>query len=526
MTIVYITAIQVKERLKRREELALIDVREHGEYGERHPFHSVNVPFSRFELEITDRVPRLDAPLVLFDEAGEGRAQRCAAAAQSIGYTHVMILTGGASGWQAEGYTLFAGVNVPSKTFGELVEEHFHTPSVSAQQLADWQAQCKSVTVLDGRTEQEYRKRSIPQASNCPNGELPLRARSMVKDPEQPVIIHCAGRTRSFVGAQTLRILAPELDVYALENGTQGWELAGQKLAFGQNQMYPQDAKPTAEQQTRAQQWADQCGALALDVQGARRWLDDVSRTLYLMDVRTLSEYQTHPYLSTSHTPGGQLVQATDHWVGVKHSRVILFSDDGCRGPNTAAWLSLMGYETAWYQGTQAQWVELMTPDRLKRTPTKPTYADLPMATLTNELSTQHQWLDARSSDQYRTGHYAGSTWVNRALLDQQLLALDNSRNVILVADQAEQAKLLRPAIEATGRAVTGWLTFDPEQAKQVNLAVEVTPDVPADSDCIDYLFFVHDRHAGNLEAARQYLDWEVGLVAQLDAEERTTFRL
>jgi len=57
-------------------------------------------------------------------------------------------------------------------------------------------------------------------------------------------------------------------------------------------------------------------------------------------------------------------------------------------------------------------------------------------------------------------------------------------------------------------------------------LPVEATPELPADADCIDYLFFVHDRHDGNKEAARRYLAWETGLVAQLDAQERAAFRL
>ena len=51
---------------------------------------------------------------------------------------------------------------------------------------------------------------------------------------------------------------------------------------------------------------------------------------------------------------------------------------------------------------------------------------------------------------------------------------------------------------------------------------VVATPDTPADEDCIDYLFFVHDRHDGNMDAARRYLEWETGLIAQLDEQERS----
>ena len=49
---------------------------------------------------------------------------------------------------------------------------------------------------------------------------------------------------------------------------------------------------------------------------------------------------------------------------------------------------------------------------------------------------------------------------------------------------------------------------------------------LPADKDCIDFLFFVHDRHDGNKEAARQYLAWETYLIAQLDPQELQSFRL
>jgi len=52
------------------------------------------------------------------------------------------------------------------------------------------------------------------------------------------------------------------------------------------------------------------------------------------------------------------------------------------------------------------------------------------------------------------------------------------------------------------------------------------SPAMPQDSDCIDYLFFVHDRHAGNREAMKQYLAWETGLMSQLSPEDRQAFRI
>lgn len=60
----------------------------------------------------------------------------------------------------------------------------------------------------------------------------------------------------------------------------------------------------------------------------------------------------------------------------------------------------------------------------------------------------------------------------------------------------------------------------------KAGLPTDTSPDCPTDSACIDYLFFVHDRHDGNKEAARQYLGWETGLLSQLDDLERGAFRL
>lgn len=74
---------------------------------------------------------------------------------------------------------------------------------------------------------------NIPGAICCPNGELAYRIRSLVPDDSTPVIINCAGRTRSILGAQTLINLGISNPVYALENGTQGWYLNDLPLEHG-----------------------------------------------------------------------------------------------------------------------------------------------------------------------------------------------------------------------------------------------------------------------------------------------------
>jgi rhodanese-related sulfurtransferase len=52
------------------DEIAVLDLREEDLFAKAHPLFAVNLPLSRLELEILDRVPRRDCPLVLYDEDG------------------------------------------------------------------------------------------------------------------------------------------------------------------------------------------------------------------------------------------------------------------------------------------------------------------------------------------------------------------------------------------------------------------------------------------------------------------------
>ena len=49
-------------------EIAFFDVREHGQYGEGHPFYAVPLPWSRFELDLERLAPRPGVRMVLLDD--------------------------------------------------------------------------------------------------------------------------------------------------------------------------------------------------------------------------------------------------------------------------------------------------------------------------------------------------------------------------------------------------------------------------------------------------------------------------
>ena len=96
---------------------------------------------------------------------------------------------------------------------------------------------------------------------------------------------------------------------------------------------------------------------------------------------------------------------------------------------------------------------------------------------------------------------------------------------VVLIADEQGLAAYAALDLQPLGLSVS-LLEGSLSAWRQAGLPLQSASDSPADGDCIDYLFFVHDRHDGNKEAARQYLAWEIQLISQLDELELNSFRL
>jgi len=326
-------------------ELALVDAREPTEFTRRHLLYAASLPPSHVGLEVAARIPRAGTPVVVCDDGG-GEAAAVALELTVLGYTDTAVLEGGIDAWAAAGCELYSGINVPSKLFGELVEEHFGTPHVTASELDGWLADGRDLVVLDSRTRREFNRMSIPTGRSCPGGELVRRVHDLIDDGTT-VVVNCAGRTRSIMGAQSLR--SAGLDrVVALKDGTMGWELAGLKLEHGRDELAPAPSDAgRAEAVTAAQAVAERCGVRTVDRDGLDDWLADGSRTTYFMDVRTPEEFAAGHLASAVGAPGGQLVQATDEYLVTRGARVVLADQDGIGATMTASWLIQMGWD-AW----------------------------------------------------------------------------------------------------------------------------------------------------------------------------------
>ena len=531
MTSKTVSATALQSMLRDCGELALLDVREAGEFGESHLLFATPVPYSRLELDIVALVPRRSTRIVLCYDGESDVAARAAKRLEALGYSAVQILEGGTRAWAAAGFTLFAGVNVPSKLFGELVEHEYHTPRVTVTELTRMKAAGEDFVIVDGRPFTEYQKMNIPGGICCPNAELPYRIGEIVKNPNTKVIVNCAGRTRSILGAQTLINFGMANPVYALENGTQGWVLADMQLERGASRRYPDriNDRDLPRLQEQAKALAERHGVRTVSANEVDGWLRDGGRTTYLLDVRTPEEYQAGSLPGALYAPGGQLVQATDQWVGVRNARIVLLDSEGVRAPVVASWLKQLGCDVSVLEGGVHASVAAQTASPAQL----PVLQEISAAELKRMMSDgAASVVDVGSSTRFRGAHIPGSRWSIRSRVvsdvasGASLTHPTKTDSVTLVADDPNVARLAAIDLAEAGVKDVKVLAGGLAAWTKAGYATEASPDVPPDDDCIDYLFFVHDRHAGNLAAMRQYLAWETGLIAQLDTEDRKLFRV
>lgn len=332
----------VRRALLLRSEIALLDLRTEAAFATGHPLFAANLAADRIALEAPVRLPRRDIPIVIYDD-GEGLVDGARASLGALGYSNIASLEGGLGGWAETGYELFEDVNSYSKAFGELVEARRHTPSLSAQDVAALIEEKADIVIVDARRPIEYATMNIPGSLSSPGAELVLRAGAVAPDPDTTIIVNCAGRTRSIIGAQSLVNAGIGNRVFALRNGTIGWSLAGQALEHGADRHAPSGDADSARDAARAV--AYRAGVRRLSAADAEILAADHRRTLYRFDVRTAEEYAAGHLPGFRHYPGGQLVQETDMAAPVRGARILLADDLGSRADMTASWLAQMGWE-------------------------------------------------------------------------------------------------------------------------------------------------------------------------------------
>jgi rhodanese-related sulfurtransferase len=95
----------VKQRLDRHEPFFLVDVREDREWEAGHLPRAIHLGKGVIERDIEKAIPDTSATVVLYCGGGF-RSALAAKNLQEMGYTHVISMDGGFSGWKNAGYAL------------------------------------------------------------------------------------------------------------------------------------------------------------------------------------------------------------------------------------------------------------------------------------------------------------------------------------------------------------------------------------------------------------------------------------
>lgn len=187
---------------------------------------------------------------------------------------------------------------------------------------------------------------SLPQAIDCPGAELLLRIPALLSDDETPIVINCAGRTRSIIGAQSLRNAGMKNPIFALKNGTMGWQLAKFPTLRGETNIVSQpESDGIALARTYALHVKEKYQVRVISKDQLQIFQEDISRTTYLFDVRQGDSYESGHFPRSTHAPGGQLVQATDSYAAVRNARVVLVDEYLVQSVMSAHWLQQMGWD-------------------------------------------------------------------------------------------------------------------------------------------------------------------------------------
>ncbi|HEX5369490.1 MAG TPA: rhodanese-like domain-containing protein [Dehalococcoidia bacterium] len=441
--------------LRDGDNVALLDVRETGEYNLAHISGSCSLPRRLIEWRVSQLVPWTGAGVIVCDDDGQ-RASLAASTLEALGYSDVSVLSGGLNRWVTQGYGTEWGVNVPSKDFGERLLLTQHLPEVEPDELAGWLKDGRKLIMLDSRTPEEHNRACIPGSRSMPGAELGLRIWDLASD-DTTVVVHCAGRTRSIVGAGTLQRLGIK-NVFALKNGTMGWQLAGLELETGSQRLSLPEPTPEgrAQAESKAREVAQQEGVRYLDAKSCREMIASAaSQTVYLIDVRSREEYAAAHVPEFRWVPGGQAVQATDNFVAVRGGAIVFACDaTSVRSSMTAAWFRQMGFTNVYVLdgGTDA-WraagLDLDTGQDIEapaglEAARKRVETEVPEGLQAKLRAGGVTVVHVGTSDEFSAAHVPGSRWLSRSWLELRIGEIMPSKasRVILTCKDGTSALL------------------------------------------------------------------------------------
>ncbi|HEY7279445.1 MAG TPA: hypothetical protein VH594_25995 [Trebonia sp.] len=271
----------------------------------------------------------------------------------------------------------------------------------------------------------------------------------------------------------------------------------------------------------------------------------DGRRTVYRFDVRTPEEYAAGHRPGFRSAPGGQLVQETDTYAPVRGALLVLADDDGGRAAMTGSWLAQMGWDVVVAASAPS---ETGGPadgtGHRARTASRPARPPAPAVPLTVP-SALAGWLregrtvvvDLETSKRFRAGHIPGAAWALRADLAEPALLrrLGSPPRVVLTSSDGYLAAWAVADLGAGRGLMAG--ASGPQATEFLALAGGTEgwerSGRPLESGQGELLSPATDVYRRPYEGTdidpavmQAYLDWEYGLVAQLERDGTHGFRV
>ncbi|MEL7566534.1 MAG: rhodanese-like domain-containing protein [Dehalobacterium sp.] len=431
---------ELQTLMQSSELYALIDVRERTEYNRGQILGATNVPRRELELRMPRLVPLLSTRIVLYDDDGK-RAYLALNTLKKNGYTYVQVLKGGLNAWKEAGCKLVEGVNVPSKTFGEVIASRHNINELTPNELKNSLDSGEELIVVEVRPPEEVEHSgSIPGAINIQGVQLPLVINDLAAKGKK-IVVTCAGRTRGIIAALTSYMM--DIEVFDLRNGTQGWVLGG----FDLQEDIPQGPKPSSKSKQQAEQFVTrlmETHNFSLVLAEKLETLKQEKPYFYLFDVRTKEEYASGHVPGSISLPGGQAIQCADDFIAIRNSTIVFICDDMIRSVITAYWFMQMGYKNVHVlSGGINAWLESslelesgegnVLPMGFEEAWNKVQKIDT--FTLNRQIQDNSKiyLIYVDDSHKFKDGHIKGSIWLLRSFLEQRIESIVSKKDMPIV---------------------------------------------------------------------------------------------
>jgi len=252
-------------------------------------------------------------------------------------------------------------------------------------------------------------------------------------------------------------------------------------------------------------------------------WQADAGRTTYVLDVRDPEEFAEAHVPGSRPAPGGQLVQATDRYVGTLGARIVCVDDNAVRATMTASWLVQIGWDACVLEPGALEMSESGA-----HVPAMPELPEVPMI-VPHQLAArmiQTHVVDLGNSLAHRNSHIPGSRFAIRANMPENLARLSNDRPIALTSKDGTIAAFAAADLIAAGFDREIYVLQGGTEAWKAS-GLPLTDGFENNLDeSVDVWYRPYDMDDAQEGAMKQYLSWEVNLVAQIERDGTTDFKV